>query len=548
MSDNYQEEIPLLRKLLRTESFRFVIITYNHYSLVTRLKKEMTTLFPNRKTATVYAEKIDFSQLFQTYKKLQNGILFVDNFEDIIKLRTNSLDEETPELAIDNARRRGITAGLNLRRDKISKYPIALIVFISSATKELYTRTLMERMPDLWSFRSLVLELEKEVEVEVSVSRGITAELSTERFIASPTEAIEEEISRLEKLLRDTPFEEAAYRSTIYRQLTDRLSEVGYYDRAIIYLEEWLENSLEENRGIVLYKIGRNAVDKGNLPLALVNFEKLRKLCKQKLFDNPNSLSLKSNLGVVYSCLGKTYSLIGNLKKALKFYRLDLKITEELYSSNPKNIKVKNDLGISYCRLGEINSLLDNLESALIYFKKYEELMEELYIAQPERLDFKHNLAVAYMNTGDTYIALNNIEKALEFFELDFKVTKELYDNFPENVDYKNNLAISYEKLGKTYSILGNLEKALAFFEKEVSLFEELNNSHPQNVKFKDGLAISYCKLAQVKERKNQFSDAISFFQQAEAIWLELTKFSPDYVSFKEHLQSVKNEITHLQS
>jgi tetratricopeptide (TPR) repeat protein len=548
MSDNYQEEVPLLRKLLRTESFRFVIITYNHYSLVTRLKEEINSLFPNRKIQSVDAEKIDFSQLFQTYKNLQSGILFVDNFEDIIRLRTNSLGEETPELAKDNARRRGITAGLNLRRDKLSKYPIALIVFISSATKELYTRTLMERMPDLWSFRSLVLELEREIEVETLPLRGVDTQFEEKILLDSPTEAMEKEIRRLEELLKDTPLEEVAYRSTLYRQLTDKLSEAGYYDRAIIYLEEWLENSLEENKGIVLYKLGRNAVDKGDLPLALSNFEKLRKFCKQKLFENPQDLSLKSNLGVVYSCLGKTYSLLGDLKKAFKFYKLDLKITNELYRGNPKNIKFKNDLGISYCRLGEISSLLDDLKNALMYFKKYGKLMEELYIAQPERLDFRHNLAVAYMNTGDTYIALNNIEKALEFFELDFKVTKELYDNFPDNIDYKNNLAISYEKLGKTYNMLGNFQKALAFFEKEVSLFEELESSHPQNVKFKDGLAISYCKLAEIKESANQLSDAISLFKQAEIIWLELTKLAPDYVSFKEHLQSVKSEIARLKS
>jgi hypothetical protein len=134
------EETKPLFRLLRTEAFRFIIVRYNHYSLVNRLKDDLLLHFPERPQNTINARNTDYRSLVDSYYKAENGFFFVENFDEVLS---------NPE----------IYSGLNQRRDKLALYPIALIVFISSSTDELFARQIMEKMPDLWSFRSLILDL-----------------------------------------------------------------------------------------------------------------------------------------------------------------------------------------------------------------------------------------------------------------------------------------------------------------------------------------------------------------------------------------------------
>ncbi len=146
MSDkinNYMEETKPLFHLLRTEAFRFIIVRYNHYSLVNQLKGELLKRFPDRPQNTIDSRETDYRVLVESYYKAATGFFFIEYFEEILA---------NPE----------IYSGLNQRRDKLATYPIALIVFISSSTDELFARQIMEKMPDLWSFRSLLLDLKTE--------------------------------------------------------------------------------------------------------------------------------------------------------------------------------------------------------------------------------------------------------------------------------------------------------------------------------------------------------------------------------------------------
>jgi len=147
-TNNYMEETKPLFRLLRTEAFRFVIVRYDNYSLVNKLKQDLLLHFPERPQNTIDARNVDYRLLVDSYYKAETGFFFVENFDVVLG---------NPQ----------IYSGLNQRRDKLAMYPIALIVFISSSTEELFARQIMEKMPDLWSFRSLMLDL-KTGEVQVT--------------------------------------------------------------------------------------------------------------------------------------------------------------------------------------------------------------------------------------------------------------------------------------------------------------------------------------------------------------------------------------------
>ena len=592
MSGNYEEEFPLLQKLLRTEAFRFIIVRYNHYSLVERLKADLHSAFPDRPVAEVNAETIDFQTLYRSFLDLQGGIFYVKNFGLLAKEQTTSTGETTPDMEVENDRRRAITAGLNLRRDKLAKTSNALIILVATTASELIVRSLRKKMPDLWSFRSLFLDLEID----------IVAELDKTRVIERPIDKIAEkpiiekdlfkknksEIRRLQRSLSGLTDDDHELKLSIYPQLTRLLVENGVYDKAVLFFDEWLDIVGKEedqidilfDKGDVLAKKGQlidafetfkltlewaEKYDRknteglchermghiqtmlGDLTKALEHFQKYRQVETELMHSSPKDATYKYNLAISYQYLGDTHSSLGNLEKALEFFEDYNRLEKELYESYPQNVDYKNGLAISYARLGDTHSSLDNLEKALEFFEDYNRLAKELYESYPQNVDYKNGLAITYERLGNTHSSLGNLEKALEFFEDYNRLAKELYESYPQNVDFKNGLAISYSKLGDTQRLLGNLEKALEFFEDYKRLEKELYESYPRNVYFKNGLAISYAKLGEVfNDKKNEKERARLFFEKAKEIWEELVVQAPQFIQFQRHLENVKDILEEL--
>lgn len=241
MSDNYVEETKPLFKLLKTEAFRFVIVRYNHSSFVQRLEKDLKRLFPNRPVKKVDAKKLDYAHISNAYFALNKGFFFIQNFDDVLKEERDSLGKETPQYAKQNERRRGITAGLNLRRDKLAKYPIALFVFVPASAGELHAKVIMEKMPDLWSFRSWILDLEMETNLNIQIHSGsgdnivigkVFSDKIDEQINFKAKETVlksQFKLNRLLSLLKNAPKSETAYRLTLFPQITDAAIETGAY-------------------------------------------------------------------------------------------------------------------------------------------------------------------------------------------------------------------------------------------------------------------------------------------------------------------------------
>ena len=591
MLDNYEEETKPLFKLLKTEAFRFVIVRYNHFSFVQQLEIDLIRLFPERPIKKVDAKKLDYTQISNAYFSLENGFFFIENFDNVLKEERDSHNKETPPFVKENQRRRGITAGLNLRRDRLAMYPVALFVFVPATSGELYAKIIMEKMPDLWSFRSWILDLEKNIEKNV-VQTSIINSGGEVRLVEDKTSNIDPsqktELNRLVTLLEKTPESEIAYRLTLYPQIVDAAIEAGEYDKASSILEDWELNAYENDKAEIWFKKGdvdtlvgklesalnlfvraRSLFEKnkdkanvsvclerlgtihsslGNLDIALEYFEEYIKLKKELYAAYPTNLAFKNGLAISYSKLGETQASMGNLDKALEYYEEDIKLTKELYDAYPNNVELKNDLAISYSKLGNTQASLGNIDKALEHYKEQNKF-KELYAAYPTNVAFKNGLAISYSKLGETQASLGNLGKALEYYEERNRLGKELYDAYPTNVAFKNGLAVSYSKLGQTQASLGNLDKALEYYEEQNRLGKELYTAYPTNVTFKNGLAISYYKLGEFsRDKLKNKTKAEMYFSQAEALWLELVRDAPQYVGFQKFLGIVQRVIKDLEN
>ncbi|MGB0525766.1 MAG: tetratricopeptide repeat protein [Flammeovirgaceae bacterium] len=257
---NYLEETKPLFRLLQTEAFRFVIVHYNHFDSVTRLKNDLKSRFPNRNARTINARKINYRQLLDAYYDTATGFFFVDNFEEIIK---------DPS----------IYAGLNQRRDKLAKYPIAFIAFIPHSQEQLYARQIMEKMPDLWSFRSLMLTLLQPL--PQTNNEGFQGLESTRTSLGGKTD--EEKQTELERLLQEIEANpnELALVQTLYAQVIDLQIDLRLYGEALLSLEKLEAFELTgEQQEEVWYNRGQVYKKQGRLAEAIVAFEKAAQIAK----------------------------------------------------------------------------------------------------------------------------------------------------------------------------------------------------------------------------------------------------------------------------
>ena len=489
MSDNYTEESQPLFKLLRTSAFRFIIVRYNHYSLLQQLKQDLQQRFPERPFLAIDTKQTNYQQLTQAYYQLGSGFLLLEHFDDALKQQANP--ENRSDIAENNQRRRDLCAGLNLRRDKLAQYPLALFVCMPATGDQLYGKLIMEQMPDLWSFRSYMLDMQR-ILPAIGITKAIeTSQLPPEPI--TPTSEDANELNRLQRLIANTSLEEIDYLRTLYPQLAQAAIEQGAYAIAEQALADWQTIASEQDLAQLNIYRGDLLVIAGDLSQALTAFEKaLASFRQQRDWANE---------GLANSRLGDVYTVIGDLQQALGFYEKRRDLGEQLYQAHPNNVGFKNGLAISYSKLGETHAALGDLQQALGFYEKRRDLGEQLYQA------------------------------------------------YPNNVGFKNGLAISYSKLGEIHAALGDLQQALRFYEKDAELSKQLYAAYPSNVDFKNGLAVTYAKLGQLnQDQMKDSSIAIGYYQQAENLWHELVRDAPQYLKFQRFLHQVRKDLQDLSA
>ena len=407
MSDkvnNYIEETKPLFRLLRTEAFRFIIIRYNHYSLVNQLKKDLLQHFPERPQNTVDARHTDYRSLVDSYYKAEKGFFFIENFDEILA---------NPE----------IYSGLNQRRDKLALFPIALFVFISSSTEELFARQIMEKMPDLWSFRSLMLDLKMETN-QLTQSENLSSFIITPELLGSSNSTLggntpeekELELKRLMKRIEIVPNTEYNLLRSAYEQITKLFESLGNHNLAIEYY----------------------------LKLEAIEIE----------------IGDKIGLSTTYNNIGLIYSQMGNFDQSMEYYIKSEKIRFELGD--------KGALGTTYNNIGGIHSENGNYEEALKYYIN----AEKMFLAS----GYKEGLGAAYNNIAGYYIDKKDWGKALEYL---LKSEK-----FRSSVGDKSGLGATYYNLGFVYSEIGDLNKALESYIKAEKILFEVGDIEKQRLIF----------------------------------------------------------------
>lgn len=516
--DNYDKEFKLLKRLVEQPSFKFIIVRYNHYDLVNRLKQDLTSLFPDRPVKSLETSETNYREFMDTWESLESGFLLMEHFEDVL-LSERAIDTKVEEDTEEDKRRYGLGAGINLRRDKITERSNVLILLLNTVVDSKAMQKLMSIIPDMWSLRSLILELSQAYQPPFQEQVFFIPDFIDPDYISEEEQdKFHTEIDRLQKKLNSLNEDDLDLKLAIYSPLTNALINTGQGEEALKTIQEWkkitkqifpdyLEGDayqLVEEYTLAERSYNQALITSSNKELILERLISIaiesEKPEKAEKYLNQFEDILKYQKSDVVEIL-KKYRMLGKSYFDLKQFSKAKIALEKLLELNDQNNGILEDYEFIYHDLGLIAYEVGNYKEAIEQFQEGIKLLSEesednLWLSM-----FYTTLGLVHRKLGDLTEALKmyNIAKEIQTAnvgeEYNSHILSTIGDTYLEFGEYNSAIEkyhraldleiailgedqlpieIAYSKLGKAYELSGKYSKALLYFQKAL----EINVKH----------------------------------------------------------------------
>ncbi len=139
--DLSNDEFRLLKKVVESDSFHFIIVQYNHLDIVRQLKD---VLSESHKYLDIEIKEKDNGDFIKKISDFKEDVVFLERFENLF--------------VTDN---QNVALGFNQRRDKISQNSIKVIIFLPIGLK--YLKLFKEKLPDIASITSMYFDFRLDI-------------------------------------------------------------------------------------------------------------------------------------------------------------------------------------------------------------------------------------------------------------------------------------------------------------------------------------------------------------------------------------------------
>lgn len=488
---DFQKNLSLLLRAVRGESFHFIIVQHNYYTVISDVENAITEKYPDRNLIRLNPRSEDYSSLTTKILEAKDGFVFVENFKVIL---------EDSKFAV----------GFNQRRDKFSDSPIQLIVFLPMGAE--VVREFVEKVPDLWSLRSLVIKLNKDFPIYGVDVDELMFEFFEEEDLKYLLSDNEIEHLKQRSLDIDNDKETLVLKEYLYAQLIDENYKRGNFSEGLNIINKWSKIvDYNNNKSLLNYYYWKGTLNfgLGNYEIADDFLQKASQIANQLEdslmissilnnqsqidilrgdFVNANeklneSLRIKTAIGdltgsaSILNNISQLYNRNGFHDEAIQYLKRALKIREET-NNEAGQIEILNNLGYSLIRKE------NNFEEASFYLEK------ALLLSQKTQ-----NIRVQgriFSNLGQIYFQRENYQKGEEYLKKAIEILKELKDG--------NGLIPAYNNLSKMYlDKYNNFNKFLHYQVKAWNLAVE--NKNIEGIYFTGGsIGEQLCKNGNPKE------------------------------------------------
>ena len=552
----------------------FVFCPSPRTAAVLRRRTEQTLRFRAQRMRVIRpSSPDDFGSLLPALfepESAQAGCVWIES------IRTNSATRHTSAsgdwiLAWDRFLLRA-----NERRDAIRRHLEGGLVL--AAPPEVKPRV-RDAAPDIWSIRSLVLELRPS---RIVSSGGVNRDSPLPREIRRETDSVQPDASvdvgfglaeadrigrriegaqghnrhglarillrSVEGLLEQGKTKDAVGRArsavaTLRGQsdgehlLADALSSLAQAARAdgdISVALECLEESLAVRRRLLgthgetahalrdvsigLGKLGDVQCEAGELAAGTAAYEEslaLRRRLVDAYGETPQALR---DLSVILGRLGDVRRVAGDLAAAMSAYEESLALDRRLVDAYGETPQALRDLSISLDRLGDVRRETGELAAAMSAYEESLALVRRLVDAYGETPQGLRDLSVILGSLGDVRRETGELAAAMSAYEESLALVRRLVDAYGETPQGLRDLSVILGSLGDVRRETGELAAAMSAYEESLALDRRLVDAYGETPQALRDLSISLDRLGDVRRETGELAAAMSAYEESLAL------------------------------
>ena len=269
----------------------------------------------------------------------------------------------------------------------------------------------------------------------------------------------------------------------------------------------------------------------GDLPAALLNFERARDVLRTLVAADPDDPEHARMLGMVYREIGETrgadgQASIGDVRGAFENLRLAVITHEALLRRLPQDNKVRVSLATSLMGLGSLSiSVGDTLGTSQL--ERAVTLLEQVVREQPQNAAARLELLSAYSRIRQPWADAARFADALAIDRKIIGVLDVMTASDPENTLLRRNRSVMLNWLGRDLRAAGQAKAAIPHHREALRMAQQRAAADARSLENRQDVTVTFQFLGEALADAGASRAALEMFERARAEAESLRKDEP---------------------
>jgi len=233
----------------------------------------------------------------------------------------------------------------------------------------------------------------------------------------------------------------------------------------------------------------------GQLPAAIVNFEKAEAMLAKLVERSPGDAGLQNDYHRVANLLARAYGAAGQLAKAGALSEKNVRFAEDDMRAHPNEPRAIQGVAASLSTLADLRVDQQQYAEAIPIWERIHQLSERLVQLQPGNMESVRTLAVSQKRLGALYGMTKRYDEARSHYQEAAVLDERRLAQNPNDKRAKLDVSYDYSDLGWVAGRLGKYEDSLAAYRRVLALRKEVAQADPRDERAASSLATTHEKL-----------------------------------------------------
>jgi tetratricopeptide (TPR) repeat protein/predicted Ser/Thr protein kinase len=268
----------------------------------------------------------------------------------------------------------------------------------------------------------------------------------------------------------------------------------------------------------------------GQLPTAIVNFEKAEAMLAKLVDRSPSDMTLRIDYQRVANSLARVYMLNGQFAKAEALAQKNVGFAEADMRAHPKEPRTVLQLVATLSTVADQRTDRQQYAEAIPVRERIQQLSERLLQMRPGDMEAMRTLAIARKKLGALYGVSKRYDDARREYEQAAALDEKRLAANPNDKRAKLDVSFDYSDLGWVAGRLGKFADSIAAYRRVVALREEVAKADPKDERAASSVASAHLKFgvtlykagdaeASERELRGAISAYDALVQRGAATW-----------------------------